>query len=216
LINKIHEEPYRMFTSRAEFRLLLRQDNADLRLMDYGRGFGLIDDSTYKRFLNKREEVEEIYTNEINNNVSPDIFNDHFRENSSSIKQSSTINDLVKRPELNLQELLSLVSKNAYSKNAINEVEFNLKYSGYVERQKAQINKFKKSENKIIPEFIDYQSIKALSAEAIEKLSRIRPSNLGQASRISGVSPADLSVLIIFLEKYNHLGVSRETGFIHS
>ena len=216
LINKTHDEPYRMFTSSAEFRLMLRQDNADLRLMNFGRTFGLIEDSTYKRFLCKQKEIEEILCNETHKNISPDIFTKYFKKTSSPISQAATINDLVKRPELSLAGLLSLVSKNQYSQNAINEVEFNIKYSGYIDRQKVQIDKFKRSENKIIPEVIDYQSIKALSAEAIEKLTRIRPSNLGQASRISGVSPADLSVLLIFLEKYKYLGVSRETGSVPS
>ncbi|MEJ2542583.1 MAG: tRNA uridine-5-carboxymethylaminomethyl(34) synthesis enzyme MnmG [Calditrichaceae bacterium] len=211
LINKIHDEPYRMFTSRAEFRLLLRHDNADIRLMDYGYNFGLIDDKTYKIFLSRRNEIKSIQNKELIKNISSETFNTHFSNKSSELKQSAKIGDLIKRPEIKLYELLTLVSDKKYSASSIAEAEFNIKYSGYLDRQQAQIKKFKSIENKQIPDTINYQSINALSVEAREKLTKIKPASIGQASRISGVSPADLSVLVIYLEKLKHGIVPRET-----
>ena len=211
LINKIHDEPYRMFTSRAEFRLLLRHDNADLRLMDYGYSFGLIDEDTYKRFLSRKDEIKLIEENELKKKVSTQLFNEHYKNVSSELRQSAEVGDLIKRPEIKLDELLKILSNKIYSPSCIAEVEFNVKHSGYLDRQYAQIEKFKSIENKQIPDSLDYHSINALSVEAREKLSKIKPANLGQASRISGVSPADISVLVIYLEKLRHRNVSRET-----
>ncbi len=211
LINKTHDEPYRMFTSRAEFRLTLRQDNADLRLMGKGRNLGLIEDRVYEQYLRKKEEIALIEKRVLGKAVEPAVFNTYFAKKSSALKQSQKIATLLRRPELKLNELIPLVTKKEYSTPAINEVEFNTKYEGYLRRQQEQIEKFKKLENKKIPESLDYLEIKAMSVEAREKLSRIRPENLGQASRISGVSPADLSVLVIYLEKNKIMDVSRET-----
>ena len=211
LINKIHDEPYRMFTSRAEFRLLLRHDNADLRLMDYGYSFGLIDEDTYKRFLSRKDEIKLIEENELKKKVSTQLFNEHYKNVSSELRQSAEVGDLIKRPEIKLDELLKILSNKIYSPSCIAEVEFNVKHSGYLDRQYAQIEKFKSIENKRIPDSLNYHSINALSVEAREKLSKIKPANLGQASRISGVSPADISVLVIYLEKLRHRNVSRET-----
>lgn len=212
LINKIHDEPYRMFTSRAEFRLILRQDNADLRLMEYGRNFGLISDPTYERYVAKKKAIERIEKRELPKKISVSMFQVNFGCKSSPIQQDSPVKELVKRPEIRLSELLTLVSAETYSKPALNEVEYNLKYDGYIERQIVLIEKFKKIERKRIPENLDYHAINALSSEAREKLSKIKPLNIGQASRISGVTPADLSVLLIYLEKLTPWDVSRETG----
>lgn len=211
LINKIHDEPYRMFTSRAEYRLLLRQDNADLRLMGYGKEYGLIDDKTFEKFTTKKREIQEIRDFEINKNISHSLFNLHFQKVSTKINQDGLVRELVKRPEISLHDLLPLVSEKKYMKASINEVEYQLKYSGYIERQMAQIEKLKSFENKKLPELFDYQAITALSAEAREKLMKIKPHSLGQALRIPGVNPADLSVLMIYLEKNKIGNVSRET-----
>ncbi len=211
LINKIHEEPYRMFTSRAEFRLLLRQNNADLRLMEYGRSFGLIKDSTYEKFIKRKEDIKEITENELQKSIYPEQFNQLYKDKSTAIKNRSKLVTLLKRPETKLKELLSLVSDKKYNPTSVNEAEFTVKYSGYIERQKQMIEKFINNEKKKIPEDFDYSSIKALSNEAREKLMRIKPENLGQASRIPGVSPADISVLMIYMAKNKRSGVSRET-----
>jgi len=202
LITKTHDEPYRMFTSMAEFRLLLRQDNADLRLMEQGRKFGLIDDITYKRFLQKKTDVERLYKQEMNKTIDVVLFNERFAKKTKPLRQAQPLRELVKRPGLSLKEILTEVSTKAYLDAAIAEVEFSVKYEGYVQRQQRQVEKIRKLEEKKIPEGLDYNAIKSLSTEAREKLNMIRPANLGQASRISGVRSADLSVLILYLEKY--------------
>jgi len=211
LINKTHNEPYRMFTSRAEFRLLLRQDNADLRLMDHGRNYGLIDDKTYQQLETRRQEIQTIYKKELEKSIRPQIFNSTYEGKSSKIRQSMKIKDLVKRPELRLNDLLILAEGNSFQIDSVNEVEFAMKYDGYIQRQEELLEKFKKVESKQIPREIDYLHIKAISREAREKLDKIRPVSLGQASRISGVSPADLSVLIVYIEKHRMMNVPRET-----
>lgn len=212
LINKIHEEPYRMFTSRAEFRLLLRQDNADLRLMDKGYNLGLVDEHTYSKLQKRREQIEYLNTNILNSKIQPELFNTEFAEISTGIKQAQAIKDLLKRPELKLKDLLTATTgKNGYLDSAILEVEYSVKYAGYLERQNMLIDKFNKAESRVIPAAIDYKNIRSLSAESREKLIKIKPENLGQASRISGVTPADISVLMIYLEKYKSEIVSRET-----
>jgi len=202
LITKTHDEPYRMFTSMAEFRLLLRQDNADLRLMEQGRKFGLIDDITYKRFLQKKTDIERLYKQEMNKTIDVVLFNERFAKKTKPLRQAQPLRELVKRPGLSLKEILTEVSTKAYLDAAIAEVEFSVKYEGYVQRQQRQVEKIRKLEEKKIPEGLDYNAIKSLSTEAREKLNMIRPANLGQASRISGVRSADLSVLILYLEKY--------------
>ncbi len=212
LINKIHEEPYRMFTSRAEFRLILRQDNADLRLMAYGREFGLIDDKTWSRFNKRVADIEAIKEKELNKKVDPAIFNESFEGKSSPLAHAQTVKQLIKRPELKLADLLDLVSDEKYIESSVKEVEYEIKYSGYLDRQQALLDKFNKMESQKVPNDIDYYAITALSAEAREKLAAIRPANLGQTSRVTGVTPADISVLLIYIEKRNSSrSVSRET-----
>lgn len=212
LINKIHEEPYRMFTSRAEFRLMLRHDNADLRLMDYANAFGLIDAKTYAHFEERKSQVTQLMESVQTQKVTVDKFNDRFSNKTSKIQQAVTIASLLKRPEMKLNEILPLFDNNGpYHKSSVDEVEYAVKYQGYLDRQMTLIKKYNRIENKSIPDSLDYRVIKALSAEAREKLQRIRPENLGQASRISGVRSADVSVLMIYLEKYKLDNVSRET-----
>ena len=205
LINKIHTEPYRMFTSSAEFRLLLRHDNADLRLMDYGRQLGLIDDHTFEKYLKKKEDIERLSSLLNKSVINAQDFNNLYQKRSAQLKRNTKAEILLKRPEVKLREILPLMSKEEFLIDAIKEVEYNVKYEGYLERQRRLIQKFKELENQKLPEAIDYSQIKALSAESREKLMKIKPESLGQAARISGVKPADISVLLIYLTKQNYL-----------
>jgi tRNA uridine 5-carboxymethylaminomethyl modification enzyme len=177
-------EPYRMFTSRAEFRLLLRQDNADERLMGYGREFGLISDEVYERSVRKYERVR----SEIS------------RLRSTRIGAVS-LDQWLKRPENDYRRLLKDGKGNGpITEEEIGHVEFNIKYEGYISRQNSEVGRFKRLEQRRIPEAVDYSRIKGLSREAREKLSRVRPDSLGQASRIPGISHCDLSLVVIFLD----------------
>ncbi|GAB4170804.1 MAG: tRNA uridine-5-carboxymethylaminomethyl(34) synthesis enzyme MnmG [Calditrichia bacterium] len=211
LINKETLEPYRLFTSRAEFRLLLRSDNADLRLMEKAKVLGLIDLQSWEHFLMKKEEINHLHQQLNEDRISPEEFH---QITGGTIKQKMPAKEVLKRPEINLRQLLSYRGVDSdYSDPVITDVEFSIKYEGYVQRQQELVEKFKKMENKKIPLQLDYDDIPSISNEAREKLKKIRPANLGQASRIQGVRQSDLTVLMIYLEKYSgrEKDVPRET-----
>jgi tRNA uridine 5-carboxymethylaminomethyl modification enzyme len=212
LINKSTVEPYRMFTSRAEFRLLLRQDNADIRLAKFGKEYGLLSEQAYKLVEQKIDAIRELNDLIQRTKISPSIFNEYYFSTSSALSAPEKISTLIKRPEIKLNNLLNLISNTSYNQCVIQDVEFNVKYDGYIKRNLAAIDRFKQLEEKRIPLNFNYQNIESLSAEAKEKLNKIQPMTFGQASRISGVSPADLSVLLIYLERKKYRkDVSRET-----
>ena len=204
IVTKGTNEPYRMMTSRAEYRLLLRQDNADLRLTEIGHNVGLISDERYNEFLKKKKNVE----NEIERirklTIKPTEEVNNFLEknNSSKITAGVKLADLLKRTELNYKKLSEIDNNRPLlSKQEAQEVEIQVKYEGYIKMQEEQVKKFKKLEDKILSEDIDYNDIKGLRIEARQKLNKVKPQSIGQASRISGVSPADVSVLLIYLEQ---------------
>lgn len=202
LCTKGTNEPYRMMTSRSEYRLLLRQDNADFRLTPLGHEIGLIDDDRYNKFIEKYKCVDEEIKRLEKTNVSPDEEVNKLLEayNSTSITTGLTLADLVRRPELCYEVLESIDKKRKpLNEDIIFQVNNMIKYKGYIERQNRQVEQFKKLENKRIPENIDYKTIGSLRSEAVQKLESVRPVSIGQASRISGVSPADISVLMVYL-----------------
>ncbi|SHJ77578.1 tRNA uridine 5-carboxymethylaminomethyl modification enzyme [Anaerobranca californiensis DSM 14826] len=201
-------EPYRMLTSRAEFRLLLRQDNADLRLTPKGYEIGLIDEERYNKFLQKVSSIEEEINDLKSTMVTPSKEHNEtlVQMGSAPINKSYSLADLLKRPEIKYSDLEKLIPRNKDLSYEVKEqVEIQIKYSGYVEKQNLQINRFSKSENILIPKDINYDDIKSLSKESREKLNKIRPETIGQASRISGVSPADISILLIYLEQMRRM-----------
>ena len=204
IVTKGTNEPYRMMTSRAEYRLLLRQDNADLRLTDIGHEVGLISEERYKNFTNKKEKISQEIERLKATTIKPtENVNEFLRKNNSSILNGGIkLIDLLKRSELNY-ELLKEIDKDRPELSPVEaeEVEIQVKYEGYIKLQEAQVEKFKKLEKKKIPEDIVYSEIKGLRLEARQKLDKIRPLSIGQASRISGVSPADISVLHIYIEQ---------------
>ena len=206
LVTKENNEPYRMMTSRAEYRLLLRQDNADLRLREKGYQIGLISEEQYQSLLKKKQMIKEEICRMKEHTVGASKENQDFliRHNSSTLKTGSNLAELVCRPELSY-EILSEIDPDRPSLPAdvIEQVEIEIKYEGYIERQLRQVEQFKKMERKKIPVDIDYDSVPSLRIEARQKLKSFHPMSIGQASRISGVSPADVSVLLVYLEQYN-------------
>lgn len=206
LVTKENNEPYRMMTSRAEYRLLLRQDNADLRLREKGYQIGLISEEQYQSLLKKKQMIKEEICRMKEHTVGASKENQDFliRHNSSTLKTGSNLAELVCRPELSY-EILSEIDPDRRSLPAdvIEQVEIEIKYEGYIERQLRQVEQFKKMERKKIPADIDYDSVPSLRIEARQKLKSFHPMSIGQASRISGVSPADVSVLLVYLEQYN-------------
>jgi len=205
LVTKGTNEPYRMLTSRAEYRLLLRQDNADLRLTEYGRESGLVDDVRYKRFYQKRENINQVLNKIKEIRVTPQ--NEKLRallenKGSSEIKSAISLYDLLKRPEIGYDDIVLLTENDlTLGRQEEEQVEIHVKYKGYIKKQLEQAERFIKLENKKLPDEIKYSLIRGLRTEAQQKLDKIRPESIGQASRISGVSPADISVLLIYLEQ---------------
>lgn len=202
LVTKGTNEPYRMMTSRAEYRLLLRQDNADLRLTDKGRSLGLVNDERWARFTAKRSELERILQYLTTTYVSPtEETNAKLTQlGSTPLKKGETLATLLKRHELSYNKLEESFNLPKISAVVQEQVEIQCKYEGYITKQKQAVEKALRLENKLLPADMDYRGLKELSLEAAEKLTRIRPDSLGQASRISGVSPADIGVLMIALE----------------
>ncbi|HJA65649.1 MAG TPA: tRNA uridine-5-carboxymethylaminomethyl(34) synthesis enzyme MnmG [Candidatus Mediterraneibacter cottocaccae] len=202
LVTKESHEPYRMMTSRAEYRLLLRQDNADIRLTKIGYEVGLISEERYQNLLLKEKLIdEEIHRVEHTNiGTSPEVQRVLESWGSTPLSSGTTLAELIRRPELSYEKLRE-IDKNRpeLPEDVIEQVDINIKYDGYIKRQMRQVEQFKKMENKIIPEDINYDEIQSLRIEAKQKLNQIRPLSIGQASRISGVSPADISVLLVYL-----------------
>ena len=206
IVTKGTNEPYRMMTSRAEYRLLLRQDNADLRLTEIGHSIGLISDDRYDRFLIKKQNIEKEIERMRNTIIKPTEEVNLFlkNNNTSPISTGVRLSELIKRPELNYNILAEIdMNRPILTKQEAEEVNISLKYEGYINLENEQVERFKKLENKKLPEDINYEEIKGLRLEARQKLNKVRPLSVGQASRISGVSPADISVLLIYLETIN-------------
>ena len=205
LVTKENREPYRMMTSRAEYRLLLRQDNADLRLTKKGYEVGLISEDRYQALLRKEKEIEEEIKRVEHTNIGANEKVQAFLEKhgSTPLKSGTTLGELIRRPELSYEELAEIDENRPELRADVQEqVNIEIKYEGYIQRQKRQVEQFKKLETKKIPKDIDYDDVYSLRLEAKQKLKEYEPTSIGQASRISGVSPADISVLLVYLESH--------------
>ena len=207
LVTKENHEPYRMMTSRAEYRLLLRQDNADMRLTPIGYEIGLIDDERYDKFLLKKEQIEKEIERLKHVNIGANKTVQELLESlgSTKLNSGSTLEELIKRPELNYECLAPIdPDREPLDDDVAEQININIKYEGYIKRQLQQVEQFKKMENKLIPDTINYDEVHNLRTEAVQKLKAVHPHSVGQASRISGVSPSDISVLMIYMEQMRH------------
>jgi len=200
LVTKGIRDPYRLLTSRAEYRLLLRHDNADLRLRKYGYEVGLIDEDRYKKLLEKQNKIEELKQFLSEHKVTPSDNDYLISINSTPLKDGITLYNLLKRPEIKMEHLNHFIEI-PFSKEIKEQVEIQIKYSGYIEKENREAEKMLKLENKKIPEDIDYDKIHNIASEARQKLKEVSPTSLGQALRISGVNPADISILSVYLKK---------------
>ena len=199
------KEPYRMFTSRAEYRLLLREDNADARLTAKGRELGLVDDIRWKAFSEKQEAVEiesqRLKGQWVNpNSVNAEQINALLKQ---PMQRESTLEAMIRRPEVNYRDLMNIegLGPGIENEQAAEQVEIKIKYQGYIDRQLDEIAKLKRYEDTVLPITLDYAEIKGLSNEVVTKLNEIKPESIGQASRISGITPAAISILLIYLKK---------------